>query len=300
MLNLGIAERNESLIYEGDYTNGHGVWPSPTLSIATLLQLPIDTKQVPSSSYLSDANYVFREDSFDPVTRIRRGRLYKASNTRPEDWWVQPHPAYFEEANIARLNGSSGRLRKRILSFEGLRVPNEHGKLNRSALIALGTSDAFTLWRIIDVERIVTGEDLLTLRARNSLGALPELNLDAIPKNGLDKLKEVLERLDNSAHRAGPEDIIESARAATQWSLGMYLAARDNDPKMLVNDLGELIKHFKDRRILHSLIPIMASLHSRAKPNEQERYDTRPLMDGDGEYALVSVGLILRELGWTI
>jgi len=300
MPHIGIPEHNESLVYEGDSTIGHGIWPSPTLSIAALLRIPIDPNQVPRSSYLNEANFVFREDSFDPVTRIRRGRLYKASSTRPEDWWVQPHPAYYEEANITRLQGGSGRLRKRIFAFEGWRVPAELSKYKSSALIALGTADAFTLWRIIDIERIVTGEDLLTLRARNSLGVLPELNLDAIPQNGRDKLQEVLERLNNSAYRAGPEDIVESARAATQWSVGMYLANRENNPKILMNDIGELLKQLKDRRILQSLIPIMATLHSRAKPNEQERYDTRPLMDGDAEYALASVGMILRELGWTI
>ncbi|EQD40246.1 protein containing Restriction endonuclease, type I, EcoRI, R subunit/Type III, Res subunit [mine drainage metagenome] len=44
----------------------------------------------------------------------------------------------------------------------------------------------------------------------------------------------------------------------------------------------------------------LARLHSRAKPNEQERRDTRPVMEADAEYALAAMGLLLRELGWTV
>jgi hypothetical protein len=52
--------------------------------------------------------------------------------------------------------------------------------------------------------------------------------------------------------------------------------------------------------MLKSLAQIFARLHSRAKPNEQERYASRPLLKGDAEYALAAVGMVLRELGWTI
>ncbi len=297
MLDIGISSENESLIYEGRGEHGHAVWPSPTLSIATLLRVPIEKCQLPKSNFLNEAKLVFREDSFDPVTRIRRGRIYQASNTRPEDWWVQAHPAYFEEE---RPSLNRGRMRKRIYAFRAWQAFRELGNSRSTTLIALGTADAYTLWRVVDVERIVTGEDLLTLRARNSLGVLPDLNLDVIPQIGKDKLMEVMDRLANSAYRAGPEDVIESARAATQWSLGMYLANRDNNPEVLKKDIGDLTPLLEDRRVLQSLTPIMARLHARAKPNEQERYDTRPLLEGDSEYALAAVGLILRELGWTV
>lgn len=295
---IGIDESNHSLVFEGNSTSSHAVWPAPTLSVASILRAPIDTSQLPQNSYLNGANLVFREDSFDPITRVRRGRIYKASNRRPEDWYVQPHPAYYNDVQVAQRNG--GRIPKRMLAFDGLRVLQVLGEPSTSALIALGTAEAYTLWRIVDIERIITGEDLLTLKARNSLGVLPELNLNLIPQKGRKKLLELVERLGNLAYRAGPEDVIESSRAVTQWSLALYLADRDNNPNLLEYDLGQLKNLLKERQLLESIVPIMAKLHSRAKPNEQVRYDTRPLLEADAEYALASIGMILRELGWTI
>jgi hypothetical protein len=297
VLHIGIPEVNEWLVYEGDGTRGHALWPSPTLSIAAVLSAPIETNQLPRSDYIAEARFVFREDSFDPVTRIRRGRMYEATTTRPQEWRVPAHPVYQqEEESTIRHTGSL--LRKRIYAFQAWR--SIRGEPRGSTLIALGTAEAYTLWRIVDIERIITGEDLLTLRARNSLGVLPELNLDAIPQEDKDKLKEVIDQLTNSAYRSGPEDVIESARAATQWCLGVYLAKRDNDPKILQKDIGELVPLLEKSLVLKSIAQIFARLHSRAKPNEQERYDTRPLLDGDAEYALAAVGMLLRELGWAV
>lgn len=297
LLNIGVLAINEWLVYEGDSTRSHAVWPSPTLSIANVLRPPIKYSELAKSNNLLDAKFIFREDSFDPVTRIRRGRLYEAANSRPQFWRAQAHPAYPEEAVAARANG--GWLRKDIYAFQAWPSFRELGGSLNTALIALGTAEAYTLWRVVDIERIVTGEDLITLRARNSLGVLPELNQAAIPQDGRDKLKEVIERLTNSAYRAGPEDVIESARAATQWCLAMHLANRNNNPEILKKDIGELTSLLENKSLLQSLAPIIARLHSRAKPNEQERYATRPLLEGDAEYALAAVGMLLRELGWT-
>lgn len=297
MLNIGIPEVNESLVYEGEGTHGHAVWPSPTVSIAAVLRVPIQSSQLPRSNHLLDAKFVFREDSFDPVTRIRRGRMYEATRTRPEEWFVQVHPAYYDEVQLAHIKGG---IRKRIYAFQAWPAFRELGESRTAALIALGTVDAYTLWRIIDIERIVTGEDLLTLRARNSLGVLPDLNLGVIPQDGKEKLKEVIDRLANSAYRAGPEDVIESARAAASWSLCVFLADRDSKPELLTKDIGELIPLLENTRMLKFLAQIFARLHSRAKPNEQERYATRPLLEGDAEYALAAVGILLRELGWAV
>jgi hypothetical protein len=94
MLYIGIPEHNQSLVYEGDGSRAHAVWPSPTLAIATVLCKPSDISELPRSNFLNEAKFVFREDSFDPVTRIRRGRMYKSPGTQPQDWKVQIHPAY--------------------------------------------------------------------------------------------------------------------------------------------------------------------------------------------------------------
>jgi len=129
---------------------------------------------------------------------------------------------------------------------------------------------------------------------------IPELNSASIPEDGKAKVAETIERLSNAAYRAGPEDVIESARATAQWCLGVYLANRDGRPELRQKDIGELMPFLENTRFLKSLAQIFARLHSRTKPNEQERYETRPLSEGDAEYALAAVGMLLRELGWTV
>jgi len=39
-------------------------------------------------------------------------------------------------------------------------------------------------------------------------------------------------------------------------------------------------------------------LHSRNKPNEQERYSSRPTLEDDAELAVKAVACMIRELGW--
>src|SRR5258708_3902360 len=88
VLYIGVPEQNQSLVYEGDGTRGHAVWPSPTLAIATVLRNSNESSQLPRSNFLNEATFVFREDSFDPVTRIRRGRMYKTPGTQPQEWQI--------------------------------------------------------------------------------------------------------------------------------------------------------------------------------------------------------------------
>jgi hypothetical protein len=228
---------------------------------------------------------VFREDSFDPTTRIRRGRLYKESAHKPEDWQVQPHPANAAELLEAQSNG--GKLPRSLVAFHAWPAMKELGGRPESVLIVLGTRDAFTLWRIVDVERIVTGEDLITLRARSALGVLPELNQAAIPPEDLQSVAEVLERLSRAAYTADAETVVQLARDAAQRSLGAWLAERRDDPEIRQQDLRELARLLKGK-------------HARTEPDAQGQFGERTLQQGDAEFALAAVGMLLRELGWAV
>jgi hypothetical protein len=224
--------------------------------------------------------------------------MYATPGSQPQEWNVQVHPAYHEEDLAAKVYG--GWIKKRVNAFQAWPAFRELGGPRSTALIALGTAEASTLWRVVDIERIVTGEDLLTLRARSALGVLPELNHAVIPEDGKAKVFETIDRLSNSAYRAGPEDIIESARATAQWCLGVYLANQRGDPKLRQKDIGELVTLLQDTRLLQSLAQIFARFHSRAKLNEQEKYKTRAIREDDAEFVLAAVGLLLRELEWTV
>lgn len=295
MLAIAISE-DFGLVYEGNGFHGHAVWPAPVVTQATVVNTEVGAANIPPTNFLGTAKLLFREDSFDPVTRIRRGRLYNNPGTQPQDWKVQPRPAHPGDQRFAN---SGGWVPKRLYGFYQWAAFTELSGQKGKALVALGTMQAYTLWRVIDIERIVTGEDLVTLRARIALGALPELNEKAIPENDRARVVEVVEKLADGAHRAGSESVVDLARSAAQWCLGVHLASTQNGPKLKQADLGELAKKVSGE-VKGNLGLLLARLHSRAKPNEQERYDTRPILESDAELALAAVGMLLREIGWAI
>jgi len=292
------VDENRSLFYEGtDARYGQPLWPAPAVSAATVLADAEAYAAIPNTAYLYEVPMVFREDSFDPTTRIRRGRLYKESAHKPEDWQVQPHPANAAELLEAQSNG--GKLPRSLVAFHAWPAMKELGSRPESVLIVLGTRDAFTLWRIVDVERIVTGEDLITLRARSALGVLPELNQAAIPPEDLQSVAEVLERLSRAAYTADAETVVQLARDAAQRSLGAWLAERRDDPQIRQQDLRELARLLKGKRN-RSMIRLLARLHARTEPDAQGQFGERTLQQGDAEFALAAVGMLLRELGWAV
>lgn len=287
---LIAIDNNDQLVYQGSTAGyGYGLWPQPVLSHATLISAVGDLSLIPASAHLHDATMVFREDSFDAVTRIRRGRLYRVLPQRPTLWHVSP-PAVQPYTDQRQLH---------LYGFDSNLVGNMHVQVNK-ALIALGTRDAYTMWRIVGCERIVTGEDLLTLRARASLGGLPELIEVAIPEDGRAKVRETFEKLGEAAYRAGPESVVDRARDVAQWCIGTWLADRRNDPSLRTVDLWDLAGKLeeKDYAVLRNTGRSLARLHARVKPNVQEQKSTRPVTEDDAEFALVAIGMLLRELDW--
>jgi hypothetical protein len=70
-------------VYESAAGRWHSVWPSiPVVSVAAFV---VPAKGAPVLPDLDRAETVFREDNFDPVTRIRRGRFYQSSGGLPPE-----------------------------------------------------------------------------------------------------------------------------------------------------------------------------------------------------------------------
>lgn len=286
---LGLDERTKQ-VYEGDSYSGYGVHPPPVLSLATMVQHEGDFGSLPVSCDLFRANLLFREDSFDAVTRIRRGRLYKAYPDKPSDWYVISH---------AMFDGHTNSAQRKLVTFDTRSVVSDRTRLE-NALLALGTRDAYSLWRVVSIERTVNGEDLLTLRARSSLGVLPELNESKVPPDQLGKVKETLAKLAEAAYRAGPESIVDRAKDAAQWALGTWRALQRNAPDLRKKDLAKLAAELDGEAtaVTQGISKALARLHARGKPNVQEEKGSRDVTEDDAEFALAAVGLLLREIGW--
>jgi hypothetical protein len=296
MKTLGIHPQ-QGLFYEGDGVHGRGITPAPTVALATVLEGSINADLIPDSEDLGLASLVFREDAFDPIARIRRGRFYeRLQPQQPHQWYVQPHPEMpGESLPVPTTNGWA----KLLHGFSAWPARNRLRLHTSPTMIAIGPRDAFTLWRPISVERIVTGEDLVTLKARTSFGGIPELNVEKVPPHELARVTKALDKLMDSANSESPGSLVESARKAAQYCLGAWLAHEQNDPTLLHKDLGDLRKKLSDgSSVLAAVSLIIGRLHVREKPNEQARLNLRTVSEGDGEFALSAVGLLLREIGW--
>jgi len=78
------------------------------------------------------------------------------------------------------------------------------------------------------------------------------------------------------------------------------LLAHFNLQKNSAIDLGNLIKKLKSERrvVAENSANIIARLHARAKPSEQEKRELRPVREQDADLAVRCVGSLLCEIGF--
>lgn len=292
MLNIGI-ETQQGLVYEGAGRYGRAIWPTPIITPAKIVFASEGPLKAEGSHESITQACRFREDVYDPIARIRRGRFYFAEGTQPTEWYVQPHPALPYE----RAEGDKHDLTKRLENFHGKPIWYDYIKGRREQpLVLLGRDDRFTVWTIINVEAIATGEDLVTLKARSSLGVLPVVSEEKIPASFRAGVLESLSAFADEVHRSAPVSVIDRARDAASHILLAYFDATGKDAK----DLSEMVKPLDDKKLViaASAAKIIARLHARAKPVEREKRTLRAIREEDAQLATQCVGTILCELKW--
>ncbi len=290
MINIGI-EKHNGLVYEGDGNYGRGLWPAPVITPAKFVYPSEGNLKAHSSS--DHFGYRFREDSFDPIARIRRGRFYHAAEQQPMQWTrCSHHPGFPLDAIDPQVHAKS----KSLETFRGNPIWYTFIQGKREMpLVLLGIDDRFTAWTIISVESIVTGEDLVTLKARSSFGILPVMIKEKIPEAFQAKLDETLNTFMDEVHRSSPVSVIDRARDVATHALLSHYNLQKNDAV----DLGKLIKRLKDDEltIAGDAANIIARLHARAKPAEQEKRNLYPIREQDADLAIQCVGTLLCEIG---
>jgi hypothetical protein len=300
MARLGF-DRRSGFVYEGRDSPAYPVWPNPVVSQATLIGASQDFSKIPQNFESSPWGWVFREDSFDPVSKIRRGRLFqKHGNQGWEDMKVEVHPAIRTDEVPARNNG--GRLRKELSVFiectELLQLPNR----GEGARLALGVAGSYALWRIVQVESTLNLDVLVTLRAESAFGVLPALDTSRIAPESLQAVESALARVLDAAYRELPTSVVDQCRnAATviaarwMWQQTGTLTPEDKDLGKWVNVIATQLS---DRRALVSTLEIIRVLHPRGKDNERSKLGLRAISDGDAELAVHCISFLLREVGW--
>lgn len=293
-MDIGI-EKDHDLVYEGKRPYGRAIWPAPIITPAKITYESDGEVFAERSGENIFESARFREDHFDPISRIRRGRFYFGDGvgSQPVEWYVQPHPALAYERDKTDVHG----LQKSLYTFTSRSIWHKFvSHSEERPLVILGLDNRFTLWTIINIEVISTGEDLVTLRARSSLGVLPKLIDDKIPETYQSRITESLEAFVNEVRRASPISVIDRARdAASQIALAHYEASGSK-----ARDLGELANKLENDKMIiaASAAKIIARLHARAKPVETAKRPLRSIREQDAELATQCVGVLLCELGW--
>lgn len=298
---IGV-DKDQGLVYEGWYRYGHAVLPAPVMAPATIIAEADFPPKLPPSYGLEQAEMLFREDSFDAVTRVRRGRLYSASNVRPADWEVYPHPYRPTEVSEAK---PSGTLSKMLFAFQPFHVPNRLKEIHDRGgqpLVVIGSDTSFTIWTILSLEGSTAGEFLLTLRGRETFGALPQLKVSAIPSACRQAVVGAVAKLRDEIFRAGAGSVVDRARDAASAALSGYL--QNLGAIGQGRELDELIKKLNGledphrKRVAAAAADIVRLFHSREKPSTQERLPVNPVREQEAQLAVYCIGSLLCELGW--
>lgn len=265
----------------------HPVQPRPILTFAAVVDdLSQPWSGLPTNlQFGNGAKLLFVEDQFDAVTRTRRGRLFEAGPNQPSDEYI----------------GAD----KRVAVWKYQQPSGLLNSLNRAPLryVALGSSEFASLWRVVAMEYVGGGDMLVTLRSVEMLGVVPDLNEKAVPPEGLERLKEALQRLADNAYRQPPEALVDNCRAVLTICLAHYVHERDSTKGALTKDLADLTKMLRAleppvKDAAASITDVVARLHARVKPNVQVERGVKAPTVADAELALQGVGLVLRDLGW--
>ena len=278
------------IVFENRRDQWFELWPSPFVSGAVFVD---SAKEQPQIAPLDKpGGMLFREDSFDATTRIRRGRFYNSHGG------IDTQPVFYHFSSHADLRGPP---RVHMHHFADI------SQKPTAKLVAIGVEDS--VWRILGAERISTGEWLVTLKARGGAGLLPEINADAIPEAGRSEVIKAVNRMVDVAHRETPGSIVDVARNTAPLLMTVYAAALEVDAskqrEVRHKDLGKVCAHFehdsqlKQQEVAIATGRILARLHPRNKPNEQRRYDLRPVTEDDATFAVSAIGLLLNEFRWT-
>lgn len=286
-------DRSSGAVYEGEIYDGYRVLPAPHLTPIRFFK-GLDLQ--PLAPWMNGlASELFREDDFDAVTKLRRGRVFRLrSCSQPHEWHLtdpyRPHletvPRGAGSAQYARLATYERHLLPDLTKVSALSMPT----------VALGWEPHNTFWKIVSIECNLVGTPVLSLRARHSLGDTPEIVEESVPAPLLKSLVEAVEKVEASANRLAAVDVIDRCRSALSVAFGYQSGDMSKD---LGHAIDAYIRKIDGKENLCSFCGrIVARLHSRGKPNEQAGKGLRPPTDSDADLAMNCLKTVLIEFGW--
>lgn len=296
---LGI-DNNSGLVYEGWGHPGVPAIPTPHITLATLIRSANDWRSLPTSFDQYSLSWIFREDSFDAVTRTRRGRLYfQPEGSQPNITSVTPHPY---EDPFGKSVGQGGMTRKSLHTYMACTALLQEPNQGQGATLALGTAQAASSWRVVQTELLASRSVMVTLKSLSAFSILPEIDTKKISNEHLTPVLQAFERALDSAYRETSISVIDHCKNAIAVILARWLAQQGHEKSILnkdINDvakavLGEPYKMFA----IGNIAQVIGRLHARGKGNEQHAKEARPPTEEDAQLALEALGMTLRDIGW--
>lgn len=297
-MHLGIDPQT-GLIYEGSGKPELPVLPLPTVTQAQLIEKPEDWKSLPGGLTADPFRWVFREDSFDASTRIRRGRLYQPNGgAQPSIYHVARHP-YDPESSSSNVGI---RIRKELNAYVSCHELFNKPRKGLGSTMALGDSRSASGWRILQSEMLANRAVMVTLKSLSSYDILPEIDIAKIKEEYRPQVAQAIERVLDSAFRESPISVVDHCRDALAVILARWITQNGGDPKALSDDLAKLAgtveKAPHEKVCAGNLGKVVAILHNRGKTNQQLANGWRAPLEEDAITAIHAVGFTLRELGW--
>lgn len=287
---LGISQDTGD-VYEG--SRSHGVRADvPFLLPYKFVGKDFDESDAGDDLYPT-GSHIFREDFFDPITRIKRGRFYHVEGE--VDWYLQDN----KRSDLERVKCRGGYAqRDQLITYQRSSLV----ELRESASypdVILGREPFISIWKIISIETSVTGTPIVTLKSHRSFGETPKLIATQVPDCVVPALKTAIEKLENSINRLGPTDVVDRSRDVLSVVFGELCSNREKDLGKAISAYVNLQDKQRDNLISWGA-HIVNRLHPRGKPNEQFRHGFREPSEEDAQLAVRCVWIVLVELGWGI
>ncbi len=279
-----LAKPNTGDYYEGNFAFLRPIYPRPNVSPAVLSNVAIP------------GEILFREDTYDPTTRIRRGRFYRQSHkTAQIPSGLVHHTPYPRPVEI--VGGSGGPVFEFQSTYEQSDELNLALIRSRNHDLLIGQRPAETRWRVIDAESLSDGTTLFTLKSLSTFGLLPILDTDH------PEIVSATEKVLDAAFKFPPVSVVDVCRESTR----VIIARKFGEAFSAAKDLGNLIKKLEtdlpkdDIMMVSSAAKIINRFHPRGKTAAQEKLakDGKPLrslIDEDAFLAVQLFGFILTEL----
>jgi hypothetical protein len=297
---LGI-EKQHGFVYEGLGAPEVPVVPTPSVTHAKLIEVETDWEQLASALWSSATSWVFREDSFDAVTRTRRGRLYEPTPGRgqPESHRVGVHP--YDDPRL-RDTAWGNTPPKELFSYSACATLLNRPRRGVGAVLALGSQRAVSAWRIVQTEAVINGCVMVTLKSLSAFNILPDLNMSKVEPEFKGDVSRAVDRALDAAFREMPISVVDQCRNALTVVLSRWLVQQGHDRAILAADLGKVATAAGGAPYsvgcLSMLAQVVARLHVRGKDNEAHAKNLRAPVDEDAELALHALGFVLRDIGW--